>query len=98
MFIHMDKEFILGVDIGGSHVSTALVNLQEGEVLEESFCKEPVSSRQESSAIVDQWIKAFSFSLSKAASAKIKGIGISIPGPFDYKNGISWIHGLNKYE
>jgi len=25
-------------------------------------------------------------------------IAMAMPGPFDYKNGISWIHGLDKYE
>jgi predicted NBD/HSP70 family sugar kinase/mannose-6-phosphate isomerase class I len=94
----MDKDVVLGVDIGGSHVSTALVRVNGGEVVEESFYKEAVHSQGDCEVIVDQWIKAFEYSLSKAVTSHVKGIGISIPGPFDYSEGISWIRGLNKYE
>jgi predicted NBD/HSP70 family sugar kinase/mannose-6-phosphate isomerase class I len=94
----MDKELILGVDIGGSHISTALVSMNGSELLEGSLCKEPVHSQGNSEQIVGQWIKALEYSLAKAEDSKIKGIGISIPGPFDYSEGISWIKGLNKYE
>ncbi|HJW17147.1 MAG TPA: ROK family protein [Flavisolibacter sp.] len=94
----MDKDVVLGVDIGGSHVSTALVSLKNGELINNSFCREAVHSQGACEQIVDQWIRAFEYSLSKAAESKIKGIGISIPGPFDYTQGISWIRGLNKYE
>jgi predicted NBD/HSP70 family sugar kinase/mannose-6-phosphate isomerase class I len=94
----MDKDLVLGVDIGGSHVSTALVRVNGGDVVEESYYKEAVHSQGDSGVIVDQWIKAFEYSLSKAVASNVKGIGISIPGPFDYSKGISWIKGLNKYE
>jgi predicted NBD/HSP70 family sugar kinase/mannose-6-phosphate isomerase class I len=94
----MDKDLVLGVDIGGSHVSTALVSLTGGQVIKNSFCKETVHSQGETAVIVGQWIKAFEYTLSKAHVSHIKGIGISIPGPFDYDKGISWIRGLNKYE
>ncbi len=94
----MDKDVVLGVDIGGSHVSTALVRVNGGEVIEGSYYKEAVHSQGNGELIIDQWIKAFEYSLSKAVSSNVKGIGISIPGPFDYKKGISWIKGLNKYE
>jgi predicted NBD/HSP70 family sugar kinase/mannose-6-phosphate isomerase class I len=94
----MDKDLILGVDIGGSHVSTALVRIADGEIQEESFCKEPVDALQSSAVIFDQWVKAFAFTLSKASSSHIKGVGISMPGPFDYSNGVSLIRGVNKYD
>ena len=61
MFIHMDKDLVLGVDIGGSHVSTALVRVNGGDVVEESYYKEAVHSQGDSGVIVDQWIKAFEY-------------------------------------
>lgn len=98
MFIHMDKDLVLGIDIGGSHVTAALVNPASGEVLEESLCKRPVDAQEESGVILEQWCQALDYSLSKANGCSVKGIGVSVPGPFDYPNGISLIRGVNKYE
>jgi predicted NBD/HSP70 family sugar kinase/mannose-6-phosphate isomerase class I len=94
----MDKGLILGADIGGSHVSTALVDMADGSVQKGSFCKEAVNAQEISEVIFDQWVKAFEFTLSKTSFSCVKGIGISMPGPFDYNNGISLIKGVNKYE
>jgi predicted NBD/HSP70 family sugar kinase len=101
MYEHSNKDsgFILGVDVGGSHISSALVRVQNGEVLQNSFCRRRVDSRSASSRlIIDQWADALQQSLSALDGQSLHGIGIAMPGPFDYKNGISLIKGLDKYQ
>jgi len=88
----------LGVDIGGSHISSALVSADENIVIEESFCKKKIDAYATAGLIIDQWIEALQTSLSKVAGYHLNGIGIAMPGPFDYRNGISLIEGVDKYQ
>ena len=34
----------------------------------------------------------------READGSVVGVGMAIPGPFDYENGISRMQGLNKYD
>ena len=94
----MENGVILGVDIGGSHISTALVREADGTVEPASFCKTAVDAQAGREAILGQWAGALAFSLSKTSFSCVRGIGIAMPGPFDYDRGISLISGVNKYE
>lgn len=95
---HQEKDLILGVDIGGSHISAAMTCVACGRILEDTFCKKPVNACANRDVIIGKWLDAFEFSLSKVPSSRIKGVGISMPGPFDYSNGVSLIQGVNKYD
>lgn len=88
---------LLGADVGGSHISAALVNASDGSILEETFCRSPVDPHTDSAAILLQWTGVLKEALSKRPLHHLKGIGISMPGPFDYENGISHIDGVSKY-
>ena len=94
----MDKELILGIDIGGSHISAALVNRADGSVQKESFCKKEVNAHEVSEVIFEQWTEAIETTLSNISFSSVQGIGISMPGPFDYHSGVSLIKDVNKYE
>ncbi|MEO8413408.1 MAG: ROK family protein, partial [Ginsengibacter sp.] len=97
MFIHTDK-VSLGVDIGGSHISSALVNTS-GQVLERSLQKKKIEAQVKNpKIIIDQWIETIEESLSFLQGKQLKGIGVAMPGPFDYLDGISLLDGVSKYE
>jgi predicted NBD/HSP70 family sugar kinase/mannose-6-phosphate isomerase class I len=100
MYEHLNKlpEFFLGVDVGGSHISSALVSVEDGDVLEDSFCRNRVSSKSDTSqVIINQWVDVIKETMSKLNGGRLKGIGIAMPGPFDYKNGTCLIDGVDKY-
>ncbi len=90
---------ILGVDIGGSHISSALVEPGEtASILDNSFTRKKIHSPAESAEIIlDEWADAIHTSLNKLNGHVLEGIGIAMPGPFDYVNGISLIKGVSKY-
>ena len=75
------KEYIVGVDIGGTTFSSVLFNdnLDVSEVSEKGFISELKTTKQLLDAISNQ-IKTF--------KKNITGIGISCPGPLDSQNGI----------
>ncbi|WP_346318053.1 ROK family protein [Chitinophaga sp. YIM B06452] len=93
----MNNMYVIGADIGGSHITAALVNLANGAVADECKFKEPVNAAAGAEAILSRWTACISRTLA-AANNEVAAIGIAMPGPFDYPGGISLIKGVAKYE
>jgi glucokinase len=91
----MNNSTVLGVDIGGSHITAGLVNMESRTILTDSIKRQKVNSSDTAENIIAAWS-----SLIKAVTGNTSGIriGIAMPGPFDYEQGISYIKGLTKYE
>jgi len=92
----MNENIILGADIGGSHITAALVNVANGQILPGSLHREKVNSKAGASEIISTWCRVISGSL-KSASNSGK-IAIAMPGPFDYQKGISYMKNMDKYD
>lgn len=93
----MSNSIVVGCDIGGSHISTALVDLNENKIIPESFVRLPVDSHGDPDDIITTWCNAIQ---SAATNLKIEvtKIGIAMPGPLDYEKGICMIKDQDKYE
>lgn len=91
-------KYILGVDIGGSHVASALVETKAYLIVEGSLHKRGVNANGTEAEILTAWREGMLASCRAVSPKDIRAIGIAIPGPFDYENGISLIQGVNKYE
>jgi len=92
----MQNSIILGVDIGGSHITSALVDIETRSILKNSLRRQRVDSAGSPEAILDSWAEVLKESLLLYPNSKV--VSIAMPGPFDYVNGISFISGLSKYE
>jgi len=84
----MAKEFIAGIDLGGTNLKIALLDLKfrirHKEVLNtQSFTKKEVLI----TAVVDSVHKILKDN--KLNKSSILGIGLGLPGPVDYKEGIA---------
>ncbi|UYQ94155.1 ROK family protein [Chitinophaga horti] len=93
----MNNEYVIGADIGGSHITAALVNLHSGAVVDDSKVKVPVNAGADADDILSRWTSALD-EVCTAANGQVAAIGIAMPGPFDYEGGISQIKGVAKYE
>ncbi len=91
-------KYSVGVDIGGSHISCAVVDLDSLAIREETLTEMPVDNKGKSGEIIETWSAALRKSMQGIDPGQIKGIGFAMPGPFDYVNGISLIRGVSKYE
>ncbi|WP_158542177.1 ROK family protein [Pedobacter chinensis] len=92
----MKKNIILGVDIGGSHITSALVDVTSGQIIEGSWKRERIDSQSGAEAIIAAWCTVMQDSLLCAEhSGKI---AIAMPGPFDYTKGISYMKGMGKFD
>lgn len=97
MFKHLYMKFILGLDIGGTHIAGALVN-EKGELLAERYHKNKINTGANSRCIIEEWGNTIRNILKGIKTTELSGIGIAMPGPFDYENGISLIKALGKYD
>jgi glucokinase len=95
----MTDSMVLCADIGGSHITAAMVDLGTRKVLSETAIRQSVKSDSAVENIISDWCAVLSGILQQQAlEAEHLTIGIAMPGPFDYERGISYIKGLGKYE
>jgi len=94
----MSLNLSIGVDIGGSHISCAVVDLANRNILRETLTELPVNNKGNAEEIIATWSSAIRKSIEHINSDHLRGIGFAMPGPFDYVNGICLIKGVSKYE
>lgn len=86
----MEKKH-LAVDIGGSHISTCVYDPIEDKMIPSSFTESPISHQSTKEEILNSWSDCIQKSL---VAYSIQSIHFSIPGAFDYQNGIGmYTHG-----
>jgi glucokinase len=91
------NNIVTGIDIGGSHITVALINLGMHSIISESKVRHPVNAKGSAVEIIDAWANAIRECKKFCADASSK-IGIAMPGPFDYEKGICQVKGLDKFE
>lgn len=87
----------IGVDIGGSHITAAHVDCYTYQVIDHTLKRERVASMDNAETIIQSWVDALSALIPESAEENIY-IGIAMPGPFDYKEGISLMQNQQKYD
>ncbi len=86
----MKKRIAVGIDIGGSHITCQLFNLNTNRLIEGSKLRVAVDSGDSKNSILESWVDTIRQTISKRKISEFAGIGFAMPGPFDYKNGIAW--------
>lgn len=91
------EHLVAGIDIGGSHITIGLIDLNKKECVENILVRYYVDSHGTAEEILTKWADAIK-ELWAQSGTTIQKIGFAMPGPFDYPNGICLIKGFNKYE
>jgi glucokinase len=83
----MNKNCVIGIDMGGTKISTALADLN-GKVL--SQCTIPTNAFEGEEAVLNRIFSTIDTVIKESGKApvNVKTIGIGSPGPLDSKNGI----------
>lgn len=92
------QNIALGVDIGGSHITVAAVDMTTKTIVPGSLSGSPVDNKAQADEILSVWSETIMRVLDKVRIFNVRGIGFAMPGPFDYVNGICLIRGVQKYE
>jgi glucokinase len=88
---------ITGIDIGGSHITIALVDKETSQLSSQPIVRKRIDCHADAETILTDWCNAIkeSWALNNVESSPL---AFAMPGPFDYKNGICLIKGFGKYE
>jgi len=89
--------YVLAADIGGSHITTAVCDINTNQIFESTYSRIEFNSKGAAEDILRAWTDSL-FQSYKKHNSPISALGIGMPGPFDYNDGISYIKGLDKYE
>ncbi len=81
----MKKDYVIAIDIGASHLRTAIVSKQ-GKIIKRLITKTPRKGKS-GKIVTDTIIILLNTLFEKFDKRKISGIGISSIGPLDYKKG-----------
>lgn len=81
----MEKKYVVGVDLGGTKIYTALVDL-EGNIIKEKTVETLANEGEQ--AVMGRIIDTINYVIDGTDKDLIKSIGIGSPGPLDVKNGI----------
>lgn len=81
----MEKKYVVGVDLGGTKIYTALVDL-EGNIIKEKTVE--TLAHEGELAVKERIIDTINYVIDGTDKDLIKSIGIGSPGPLDVKNGI----------
>ncbi|GAA4318624.1 hypothetical protein GCM10023149_16800 [Mucilaginibacter gynuensis] len=94
----MNANIVLGIDIGGSHITAALVDMTRRSIIQDSYKRQHINSRGNREEIINSWCAVIGDAFRGTSSKEEKKIGIGMPGPFDYSTGISYIQNTEKYD
>ena len=92
------KKFAIGADIGGSHISCALIDLDRKSIVLDSLETKKVDNHASADEILHDWAAVLNNKIASVDKQEIMGIGFAMPGPFDYANGIALFERTDKFE
>lgn len=94
--LFVGNSYVLGMDIGGSHVTGGLVDLDNGLIVQDTLRRVELDSQGSTEEILNVW-RGIVESCYSDYDDMSKHIGLAMPGPCDYERGICHIDGLSKY-
>lgn len=85
----MENQYVLGVDIGGSHIACQVVDLATFAPVEGTYTEVKVAENESAQKILASWESALKDCMSKAGTRSLSGMGVAMPSPFDFGAGIA---------
>ncbi len=94
----MNNQIVIGVDIGGSHITSMGVDLQRKEILKHLTSRKPVDCHGTADEILSTWAVSIHEVMVQLPDGNLSGIGFAMPGPFNYPTGLALFEGVKKYD
>lgn len=88
---------IVGLDIGGHHVAGALVDPSTWHIVPASYRRLEVERTTHREQLLNAWTSLID-EISAGAAVPVRGVGVAMPGPFDYASGTAYFEGTGKFE
>jgi len=94
----MKNKIAVGTDIGGSHVTCQLFDLEKHRLIEYTQVRKKVNGQGTANEILNIWAEAIAKTCKDFVISDLAGIGFAMPGPFDYVGGVAWFENVGKFE
>ncbi len=94
----MKNKIAVGIDIGGSHITCQLFDLEKHRLIENTQVRKKVNGHGAAEEILNSWAEAIAETCKGFVISDLAGIGFAMPGPFDYPGGIAWFKDVGKFE
>ncbi len=94
----MKNKIAVGNDIGGSHITCQLFDLEKHRLIENTQVRKKVNGQGAAEEILNSWAEAIAETCKGFVISDLAGIGFAMPGPFDYPGGIAWFKDVGKFE
>ena len=95
----MANNYFMGIDVGGTHITLDLVDDTTFEMLPGSTIRKDLETNASPSAVLEVFESAIAECAAVTGKEAVLGVGLAIPGPFNYREGICKITpAQQKYE
>lgn len=88
------NRYVVAADIGGSHITAALIDTDQKVIEGNTLVRLPVSNSAETAELIADWATCIK---KTDGLQKADQICLAMPGPFDYEKGICYIRDQAKY-
>ncbi len=89
------KKYAIGVDVGGSHISCKVFDINENILLNQKERHLTIDNMGSKETILDTFEALIKPALEQLETSDLAGVGLAMPGPFDYVKGIALFSGEN---
>ena len=89
------KSTIISVDIGGSHLTVGAV--ESIELILDTMFTLPVDNNGSAHEILTTWSSAINECIDAVPNTQVVGLGIAMPGAFNYQSGVALFEDTAKY-
>ncbi len=94
----MNKKIAIGIDIGGSHITSAAVDIEALQILPNTLFSVKVNNKATKDDILKNWSESINKTIQSVPLKEKLNIGFAMPGPFHYKTGLAMFERNDKYE
>jgi glucokinase len=92
------SKIVIGVDIGGSHITCMGVDPEDHSIREDLQIRQAIDCHATAETILRDWAEALERLIRMPGTGTLAGIGFAMPGPFNYPEGIALFRGVRKYD
>lgn len=96
--IEKTNKRVIGLDIGGSHITSGVIDLGRNTIFDKTLFTSPVNNKDSKDSILKIWADTILKSVDSCQGAEISGIAFAMPGPFEYHTGKALFERNDKHE
>jgi glucokinase len=94
----MKQQIVIGVDVGGSHITSAAIDLSTLQIIQNSTKTSKINNKGTKEEILRDWSFVINETIQCVPQVKEVKLGFAMPGPFHYKSGLAKFENNDKYE